>query len=80
MPVIMIHIFIDVNLFNSIYPGLNENLSNKYYDFKNFLKFNKLRMNSNNELLLLNFNKRPIDDNFGTVNYFTNYYIKKFAS
>ena len=48
----LVNIDIDVNLFNNIYPDLNGNQSSEYYDY---LKFNKLSINS--DLLLLNFNK-----------------------
>ena len=41
-------------------------------------KFNKLSMNSNTDLLLLNFNIRSIDVNFDTLNCFTNLLNKIF--
>ena len=46
----LVNINIEVNLFNNIYPDLNGNQSSEYYDC---LKFNKLSMNSNTDLLLL---------------------------
>ena len=69
----LVNIDIDVNLFNNIYPDLNENQSSEYYD----PKFNKLRMNSNTDLLLLNFNIRSIGANFDTFNCLTNLLNKK---
>ena len=45
----LVNIYIDVNLFNNIYPDQNGNQSREYYDFP---KFNKLSMNSNTDLLL----------------------------
>ena len=65
----LVNIDIDVNLFNNIYPDLNGNQSSEYYDCS---KFNKLSMNSNTDLLLLNFNIRSICANFDTFNCFTN--------
>ena len=53
----LVNIDIDVHLFNNIYPDLNVNQSSEYYDC---LKFNKLSINSNNDLLVLNFNIRSI--------------------
>ena len=71
----LVNIDIDVNLFNNIYPDLNGNQSSEYYDC---LKFNKLSMYSNTELLLLNLNIRSIGVNFDTFNCFTNLLNKKF--
>ena len=71
----LVNIDIDDNLFNNIYPDLNGNQSSEYY---NSPKFNKLSMNSNTDLLLLNFNIRSIDINFDTLNCFTNLLNKKF--
>ena len=71
----LVNIDIDVNLFNNIYPDLNGNQSSEYYDCS---KFNKLSMNSNTDLLLLNFNVRSIGANFDTFNGFTNLLNKKF--
>ena len=53
----LVNIDIVVNLFNNIYTGQNGNQCSKYYDY---MKFNKLSMNSNTDLLLLNFNIRSI--------------------
>ena len=47
-----------------------------YYDCP---KFNKLSVNSNTDLLLLNFNIRSIGANFDTFNCFTNLLNKKFV-
>ena len=47
----LVNIDIDVNLFNNIYPDLNRNQSSEYYDCS---EINKLSMNSNTDLLLLN--------------------------
>ena len=66
----LVNIDIDVNLFNNIYPDLNENQSSEYYD--------KLSMNSDTDLLILNFNIRSIGANFDTFNCFTNLLNKKF--
>ena len=71
----LVNIDIDVNLFNNIYPDLNGNQSSEYYDCP---KFNKLSMNSNTDLLLLNFNIRSIGANLDTFNCFTNLLNKKF--
>ena len=71
----LVNIDIDVNLFNNIYPDLNINQNSEYYDFP---KFNKFIMNSNTDLLLLNFNIRSIGTNFDTFNCFTNLLNKKF--
>ena len=65
----MVNIDINVNLFNNIYPDLNGNQSSEYYDCP---KFNKLGMNSNTDLLLLNFNIRSIGANFDTFDKFYN--------
>ena len=46
-----------------------------HYDY---LKFNKLSMNSNTDLLQLSFNTRSIGDNFDTFHLFTNLLNKKF--
>ena len=70
----LINIEIDVNLFNNIYSDLNGNQSSEYYDC---LKFNKLSMNFNTDLLLLIFNIRSISPNFETFNCFTNLLNKK---
>ena len=59
--------------FNNIYPDLNGKQSSEYYDCS---KFNKLSMNSNTDLLLLNFDIRSIDANFDTFNGFTNLVTK----
>ena len=69
------NIDIDVNLFNNKYPDLNGNQNSEYYDCP---KFNKLSMNSNTDLLLLNFNIRSIGANFDTFNCFTNLLNTKF--
>ena len=71
----LVNIDIDVNLFNNIYPDLNENQRSEYYDCP---KFNKLSMNSNTGLFLSNFNIRSIGANFDTFNCFTNLANKKF--
>ena len=71
----LVNINIDVNLINNIYPDLNGNQSSEYYDCP---KFNKLMMNSNTDLLLLNFNIRSIGANFDTYNCFTNLLNKEF--
>ena len=71
---LLVNIDIDVNLFNNIYPDLYGNQSSEYYDCS---KFNKLSMNSNTDLLLLNFNITSIGDNFDTFNGFTNLENKK---
>ena len=71
----LVNIDIDVNLLNNIYPDLNGNQSSEYHDCS---KFNKLSMNSNTDLLLLNFNTRSIGANFDTFNGFTNLLNKKF--
>ena len=55
-----------------MYPDLNGNQSSEYYDCP---KFNKLSMDSNTDLLLLNFN---IGANFDTFNCITNLLNKKF--
>ena len=68
------HIDIHANLFNNIYPDLNGNQRSEYYDCP---KFNKLSMNSNTDLLLLNFKIRSIVANFDTFNCFTNQLNKK---
>ena len=60
---LLVNIDIDVNLFNNIYPDLNRNQSIEYYDCS---KFNKLSMNSNTDLLLLNLNIRSFGANFDT--------------
>ena len=70
----LVNIDIDVNLFNNIYPDLNGNQSSEYYDCP---KFNKLSMNTNTDLLLLNFNIRSIGANLDTFNCFTNLLNKK---
>ena len=72
----LVNIDIDVNLFNNTYPDQNGKQSSEYYDFE---KFNKLGMNSNTDLLLLNFNIRSIGSNFDTFNCFTNLLNKKFG-
>ena len=72
---LLVNIAIDVNLFNNIYPARNGNQSSEYYDC---LKFNKLSMNSNTDLLLLNFNIRSICANFDTFNCFTHLLSKNF--
>ena len=72
---LLVNIHIDVNLFNNIYPDLNGNQSSEYYDCP---KFNKLSMNSNTDVLLLNFNIRSIGANFDIFNCFTNLVNKKF--
>ena len=51
-------------------------VASEYYDFP---KFNKLSMNSNTDLLLLNFNTRSIIANFDTFNCFTILLNKKFG-
>ena len=71
----LVNIDNDVNLFNNIYPDLNGNYSSEYYDCP---KFNKLSMNSNTDMLLLNFNIRFIGINFDIFNCFTNLLNKKF--
>ena len=71
---LIIIIIIDVNLFNNIYPYLNGNQSSEYYDCP---KFNKLSMNSNTDLLLLNFNITSIGVNFDIFNCFTKLLNKK---
>ena len=73
----LVNIDIDVNLFNNIYPDLNGNQSSEYYDCP---KFNKLSMNSNTDLLLLNFNIRSIGANFDTSNCFTKLLNKNLTS
>ena len=71
----LVNIDIDVNLFNNICPDLNGNQSSEYYDCP---KFNKLSMNSNTDLLLLNFNMRSICAYFDTFNCYTNLLNKRF--
>ena len=71
----LVNIDIDINLFNKICPDLNGNQSSEYYDCS---KFKKLSMNSNTDLLLLNFNIGSIGANFDTFNFFTNLLNKKF--
>ena len=61
----LVNIDIDVKLFYNIYPDLNGNQSSEYYDCS---EFNKLSMNSNTDLLLVNFNIRSIGANFDTFN------------
>ena len=70
----LVNMDIDVNLFHNIYPDLNGNQSSEYYDCS---KINKLSMNSNTTLLLLNFNIRSVGANFDTYNGFTNLLNKK---
>ena len=64
----LLNIDSDVNFFNNIYPDLNVNQSCEYNDY---IKFNKLSMNSDTDLMLLNFNMRSIGCNFDTFNCFT---------
>ena len=71
----LVNIDIDVNLFNNIYPDLIGNQSSEFYDCP---KFNKLSINSNTDLLLLNFNIRSIGAILDTFNCFTNLLNKKF--
>ena len=70
----LVNIDIDVHLFKYIYPHLNGNQSSEHYDW---LKFNKLNMNSNADLLLFSFNIRSIGANFDTFKCFTNPLNKK---
>ena len=62
-------------VFNNIYPDVNGNQSSEYDDC---LKFNKLSMNSNTDLLLLNFDIRSIGANLDTFDCFTNLLNKNF--
>ena len=70
----LVNIDIDFNLFNNIYPDLNGNKSSEYYDCP---KFNKLSMNSNTDLLQINFDIRSMGANFDTFNCFTKLLNKK---
>ena len=63
----LVNIDIDVNIFNNIYPDLNGYQSSEYYGCP---KFNKLSMNFNTDLLLLNFNIRSIGANLDAFNCF----------
>ena len=76
MNTILDDIDVENNHLNILYPDLNDNEKCKYYDINSF---NELKINPNNDLLLINLNVRSLCANLDLFYGFKELINKKFG-